>query len=164
MRELPRSAFSHLSPIQTRWSDNDIYGHVNNVAYYSYFDTAVNGWLIDHGALDLQGDDVVGYVVETSCAYFSPVAFPDRLQVGIRVATVGRTSVRYELAVYREDDELPVAAGHFVHVYVNRATGRSAPIPNATRVALAALTHGAHALAPPDCADREAPDTREARA
>ena len=141
MRETPRSAFAHVSPIQTRWSDNDVYGHVNNVTYYSYFDTAVNGWLIDHGALDIHGGDVVGYVVDTSCSYFSPVAFPDRLHVGVRVTKLGRSSVRYELGVYRNDDELPVAAGHFVHVYVDRATGRSAPIPDATRAALETLVH-----------------------
>ena len=153
-----------MSPIQTRWSDNDVYGHVNNVTYYSYFDTAVNGWLIDHGGLDIHIGAVVGYVVETSCSYFSPVAFPDRLHVGIRVAKLGRSSVRYELAVYRNDDELPVAAGHFVHVYVDRATGRSAPIPDATRVALEALANGSDALAAPATTDRTAPDTREARA
>jgi acyl-CoA thioester hydrolase len=164
MRETPRSAFAHVSPIQTRWSDNDVYGHVNNVTYYSYFDTAVNGWLIDHGALDIHLGDVVGYVVDTSCSYFSPVAFPDRLQVGIRVAKLGRSSVRYELGVYRDDDELPVAAGHFVHVYVDRATGRSAPIPDATRAALETLLHDSDALAGPESADRKAPDTREARA
>ena len=163
MRETPRSAFAHVSPIQTRWSDNDVYGHVNNVTYYSYFDTAVNGWLIDHGALDIHGGDVVGYVVETSCSYFSPVAFPDRLHVGVRVAKLGRSSVRYELAVYRDDDELPVAAGHFVHVYVDRATGRSAPIPDATRAALETLVHDP-ARCGPESADRNAPDTREARA
>jgi acyl-CoA thioester hydrolase len=164
MRETPRSAFAHVSPIQTRWSDNDVYGHVNNVTYYSYFDTAVNGWLIDHGALDIHIGDVVGYVVETSCSYFSPVAFPDRLHVGVRVAKLGRASVRYELAVYRDDDELPVAAGHFVHVYVDRATGRSVPIPGATRVALETLVHDTGALARAESADRKAPDTREARA
>ena len=87
-----------MSPIQTRWSDNDVYGHVNNVTYYSYFDTAVNGWLIDHGGLDIRVGAVVAYVVETSCSYFSPVAFPDRLHVGVRVARLGRSSVRYELA------------------------------------------------------------------
>jgi acyl-CoA thioester hydrolase len=149
MRETPRSAFAHVSPIQTRWSDNDVYGHVNNVTYYSYFDTAVNGWLIDHGALDIHRGDVVGYVVDTSCSYFSPVAFPDRLHVGVRVAKLGRSSVRYELGVYRNEDQLPVAAGHFVHVYVDRATGVSAPIPDATRAALETL---------------RAPDPREARA
>jgi acyl-CoA thioester hydrolase len=164
MRETPRSAFAHLSPIQTRWSDNDVYGHVNNVTYYSYFDTAVNGWLIDHGALDIHLGDVVGYVVDTSCSYFSPVAFPDRLHVGIRVAKLGRSSVRYELAVYRDDDELPVAAGNFVHVYVDRATGRSAPVPGVTRAALETLVHDSGALAGPESADRKAPDTRETRA
>ena len=164
MRETPRSGFAHVSPIQTRWSDNDVYGHVNNVTYYSYFDTAVNGWLIDHGALDIHRGDVVGYVVDTSCSYFSPVAFPDRLNVGIRVAKLGRSSVRYELAVYRDDDELPVAAGNFVHVYVDRTTGRSAPIPGATRAALETLLHDSDAPAEPESADRKALDTKEARA
>jgi|1186.fasta_scaffold11174_4 acyl-CoA thioester hydrolase len=163
MRETLRSSFVQLSAIQTRWSDNDVYGHVNNVTYYSYFDTAVNGWLIDHGGLDVRGA-IVGYVVETSCSYFSPTAFPDRLHVGVRVARIGRSSVRYELAVYRNDDDLPVAAGHFVHVYVDRETGRSAPIPGATRVALEALVSGSDAAVGPATTDRPAPDTREARA
>jgi acyl-CoA thioester hydrolase len=164
MRETSRSAFAHVSPIQTRWSDNDVYGHVNNVTYYSYFDTAVNGWLVDHGALDIHAGDVVGYVVETSCAYFNPVAFPDHLHVGVRVVKLGRSSVHYELAVYRNDDELPVAAGHFVHVYVDRTTGRSAPIPDATRVALVALARDGRALAAVESAERNAQHTREARA
>jgi acyl-CoA thioester hydrolase len=139
LREAPRSSFAHCFPIQTRWADNDVYGHVNNVTYYSYFDTAVNSWLIDHGALDIHGDQVVGYVVETGCAYFSPVAFPDVLQVGLRVARIGRSSVRYEVAVYRNDEPLPAAAGHFVHVYVDRGSGRAAAIPERTLRALQGL-------------------------
>ncbi len=139
LRQASRAAFAHCTTIQTRWADNDIYGHVNNVAYYSYFDTAVNGWLIEQGLLDIHDGDVVGYVVETGCSYFGPVAFPDTLHVALRVTKIGRSSVRYELAVYRNDEGAPVAAGHFVHVYVDRATGNSAPIPPRTREALHTL-------------------------
>jgi acyl-CoA thioester hydrolase len=144
-RQEPRAAYAHCAPIQTRWADNDIYGHVNNVTYYSYFDTAVNGWLIEHDQLDIHGGDVVGYVVETNCSYFGPAAFPDTLHIGLRVTKIGNSSVRYELGVYRNDEDAPIAAGHFVHVYVDRATGRSTPIPARTRDALQALVTEPHA-------------------
>ena len=141
-RSLPRSDFPHLCEIPTRWADNDVYGHVNNVQYYSYFDTAVNRFLIDKGALDIHTDQVVGYVVETGCSYFSGVAFPDVLHVGIRVTRLGTSSVRYEVALFRNDDEEPSAAGHFVHVYVDRRTGKSAPIPEVARSVLSAIAVG----------------------
>ncbi len=131
MRHAPRSAFPHLLSIPTRWMDNDVYGHVNNVQYYSYFDTAVNQFLIARGVLDIHHGEVIGFVVDSGCSYFSPVAFPDVVHVGVRVAKLGRSSVRYELAVYRNDEQLPAAAGHFVHVYVERSSGRSVPIPDA---------------------------------
>ena len=133
MRDMPRSAFAHVSPVQTRWSDNDVYGHVNNVVYYSYFDTAVNRFLIDNRVLDIQSDPVVGYVVETGCSYFRPISFPETLNVGLRVARLGTSSVHYEVALFRAGDDTPAAAGHFVHVYVDRRTGRSAPIPEPAR-------------------------------
>lgn len=123
-------------PIATRWMDNDIYGHVNNVAYYSFFDTAVNGYLIDEGALDIHNGAVIGLVVETQCRYFAPIAFPDRLEAGLRVARIGNSSVRYELAIFRVGDEAPVAEGHFIHVYVDRATRRPTSLPDALRQAL----------------------------
>lgn len=131
MRDAPRSAFPHFLAIPTRWMDNDVYGHVNNVQYYSYFDTAVNQFLIARGVLDIHQGEVVGFVVDSGCSYFSPVSFPDLVHVGVRVAKLGRSSVRYELAIFRNEDELPAAAGHFVHVYVERSSGRAVPIPDA---------------------------------
>jgi acyl-CoA thioester hydrolase len=132
----PRSAYKAFCNIGTRWSDNDIYGHVNNVIYYSWFDTAVNGLLIERGALQLPGtqasgvNDVIGLVVETQCNYFAPLAFPEPVVAGIRVAQVGASSVRYEVALFAADaDQLCAAKGHFIHVYVDRATRRPAALP-----------------------------------
>ena len=125
-----RHAYRAFRDIGTRWSDNDLYGHVNNVVYYSWFDTAVNGLLIERGALDIQRGSVIGYVVETGCSYFSPLAFPEPVVAGIRVARTGSSSVRYEVALFPGDEALPCAArGHFVHVYVDRATRRPTPLP-----------------------------------
>lgn len=125
-----RSAYKDFRAIGTRWSDNDLYGHVNNVVYYSWFDTAVNGLLIERGALDIHAGHVIGLVVETQCNYFAPLSFPEPVVAGIRVAHVGASSVRYEVALFPHDDSLPCAAkGHFVHVYVDRATRRPATLP-----------------------------------
>ena len=140
MRDAGRDQFRHFLTIPTRWMDNDIYGHVNNVVYYSYFDTAVNQFLIEAGVLDIHQGEVVGFVVDSGCSYFSPVAFPDAVHAGLRVAKLGNSSVRYEIALYRNNDALPAAAGHFVHVYVERAANRSVPIPPAVRQALSELT------------------------
>lgn len=139
MRDTPRSAFPHLLALPTRWMDNDSYGHVNNVNYYSFFDTAVNRYLVDRGVLDIHKDDIVGFVVETSCSYFSSISFPDLIHVGVRVAKLGNSSVRYELALFRNDEPIPSAAGHFVHVYVDRRSNKSVPIPQAVRDVLASL-------------------------
>ena len=136
---LTRSAFRLFRPIATRWMDNDAYGHVNNVHYYSYFDTAVNGWLIDEGLLDFTRSPVVGLVVETGCTYFESVAFPERLEAGIGVAHLGRSSVRYVIGIFKERAELAAAQGHFVHVYVDPATQRPVPLPARTREALRTL-------------------------
>lgn len=139
LRATPRAAFPHFCEIATRWMDNDVYGHVNNVVYYSYFDTAVNQFLIERGVLDIHHGEVVGFVVDSGCSYFSPIAFPDVVHVGIRVAKLGNSSVRYEIALYRNDDPRPCAAGHFVHVYVERSSNRSAPIPPPVRNVLATI-------------------------
>lgn len=139
MRDRPRSAFPHMVALPTRWMDNDSYGHVNNVNYYSFFDTAVNRYLVDRGVLDIHKDDIVGFVVETGCSYFSSISFPDLIHVGVRVAKLGNSSVRYEIALYRNDDGLPAAAGHFVHVYVDRRSNKSVPIPDAVRAILQTL-------------------------
>ena len=142
MRDAPRSAFPHFLAIPTRWMDNDVYGHVNNVQYYSYFDTAVNQFLIERGGLDIHGGEVVGFVVDSGCSYFSSISFPDLVHAGIRVSKLGNSSVRYEIALYRNDDVLPCAAGHFVHVYVERGNNRSVPIPENVRVALVTICRG----------------------
>ena len=138
MRE-HRGRYPHLLTVPTRWMDNDAYGHVNNAVYYSYFDTAVNAYLIRAGVLDLHAGDVIGLVVETGCQYFSPVSFPEVLEVGIRVAHLGRSSVRYELAVFRHGEALASAQGHFVHVYVARESRRPTPLPAGLKAALTAL-------------------------
>ena len=131
-----RSDYKHFLTVETRWMDNDVYGHVNNVVYYSFFDTAVNRYLIDEGVLDIRDGDTVGFVVETSCTYEKPIAFPDRVTAGLRVARIGTSSVRYEIGIFRNDDDESAAHGHFVHVYVDRAAERSRPIPEPMRAAL----------------------------
>jgi acyl-CoA thioester hydrolase len=135
----PRSAYPYLRAIPTRWMDNDVYGHVNNVTYYSYFDTVVNGYLIDQGALDIAKSTVIGLVVETQCNYFKPLAFPDAIIAGLRVASRGRSSVRYEIGIFRGDDDTASAQGHFIHVYIDRTSGRPVPLPAALQDALAKL-------------------------
>ena len=126
----PRSAFKAFRPIGTRWSDNDVYGHVNNVVYYSWFDTAVNGLLIDRRAIDINTGRVIGLVIETQCNYFAPLAFPENVVAGIRVAHIGSSSVRYEVGLFPEDAAQTCAArGHFIHVYVDRDTRRPVPLP-----------------------------------
>ena len=131
-----RADYPHFLTIPTRWMDNDVYGHVNNVVFYSYFDTVVNEYLVAQGVLDMHGGAVIGLVVETMCRYFQPLAFPDVVEAGLRVARLGRTSVRYEVAIFRRGAEAPTAAGHFVHVYVDRATRRPVPLPESLRAAL----------------------------
>jgi acyl-CoA thioester hydrolase len=135
-----RDTYRHFHQITSRWMDNDSYGHVNNVVYYSYFDTTVNAFLIRAGALDLKTSNVVGLVVETQCQYFSSVAFPDTIHVGLRVAKIGNSSVRYELGIFRNDEQTAAAQGHFIHVYVNRESNRPVPLPETYRRVLAALS------------------------
>ena len=143
-RAEPRSAYKAFRDIGTRWSDNDVYGHVNNVVYYSWFDTAVNGLLIERGALKLlgtQADGVIGLVVETRCNYFAPLAFPEPVVAGVRVAHIGASSVRYEIGLFPGDqDQVCAASGHFIHVYVDRATRRPAPLPPELLSVLETLT------------------------
>jgi acyl-CoA thioester hydrolase len=131
-----RSSYRHFLPIQTRWSDNDAYGHVNNVVYYSWFDTIVNQYLIAAGALDIERSPVIGLVVETRCNYFSELAFPQPVEAALRVARIGASSVRYEIGLFAAGAEAASAQGHFIHVYVDRATRRPVPLPAALRAAL----------------------------
>ena len=128
-----RSAYVVFEPIETRWADNDVYGHINNVAYYGYFDTAVNRRLAAAGLLDILGGEMIGLVVETGCRYFAPAAFPEALEAGLRVAKLGTSSVRYELAIFKTGEETAIAEGHFTHVYVDRESRRPAPLPEAWR-------------------------------
>ncbi|MEO1243488.1 MAG: thioesterase family protein [Pseudomonadota bacterium] len=134
-----RADYKHFLSLQTRWADNDIYGHVNNVAYYGYFDTIVNEYLIRAGGLDIHHGDVIGLVVETGCGYFAPLEFPQRLEGALRVARIGNSSVRYELAIFKTGCDTPAAEGHFVHVYVDRGTRRPVSLPNKLRTALEKL-------------------------
>ena len=134
-----RADYPHLQAITTRWMDNDAYGHVNNVVYYSYFDTVVNTFLIRTGALDVQNSPVVGYTVENGCQYFAPLTYPETLTAGLRVANVGRTSVRYEIAIFGEGMDTAAAQGYFVHVYVDRRSQRPVELPPALRDALEPL-------------------------
>ena len=125
-------------PISTRWMDNDQYGHVNNVTYYSYFDTAANRYLIEQGGLDIQNEEIVAFVVNSGCQYFAPVSFPEQLQAGIRVEHLGNSSVRYGIAIFKEGEQQAVALGHFVHVFVDRETQKTVSIPTKIRLALGA--------------------------
>ena len=135
----PRSAYRVFRPITTRWADNDVYGHVNNVVYYSWFDTAVNAHLIDQGVLDIHAGETIGLVIETQCNYFAPLAFPQTVEAGIRVARLGGSSVRYEVGLFAQGEPLSAAAGHFIHVYVDRATRRPVSVPPSLRTVLETL-------------------------
>jgi acyl-CoA thioester hydrolase len=137
---LARAAFGVFRAIPTRWHDNDVYGHVNNVVYYSWFDTAVNAWLIERGFLDIAGNATVGLVVETTCSYFESVAFPETVELGLGVERLGTSSVTYRIGVFRQGGERAAAQGRFTHVYVDRATQRPVPIPADLRAALEGLT------------------------
>jgi len=134
-----RSDFPYLHPISTRWDDNDVYGHVNNVHYFAFFDTAINAWLIAEGGLDIERGDVIGVCAESHCAYTAAIAFPEAIEVGLRAGHVGTSSARYELAVFKRDRDEPAATGWFVHVFVDRASRRPVPLPPALRDALERL-------------------------
>ena len=134
-----RSDYRRFVAITTRWMDNDVYGHVNNVVYYSWIDTAVNRVLIDNGLLDIAASPIVAVAAESGCRYFAPVSYPDAVAVGLRVASLGRSSVRYQAGIFRNDDDAAAAEGHFVHVYVDRADMRPVPMPDEVRSALQQL-------------------------
>lgn len=136
---LTRAAFKHERFIQTRWADNDIYGHVNNVVYYSYFDTVVNSYLIEAGVLDPQTSQMIGLVVETGCHYFKPLAFPQKLIGALTTARVGTSSVTYHVGIFADGDKEAAAQGHFVHVYVDRERRRPVKLPEDFRRAVSAL-------------------------
>jgi acyl-CoA thioester hydrolase len=135
----PRAAFAHFYAIAQRWMDSDIYRHMNNVVYYSFFDTAVNRYLVEQGALDIEKSAEVGLVVETQCRFFSSIVFPSMVNVGMRVDHIGSSSLRYAIALFSDDAEIAAAQGYFVHVYVDRATNRPVPIPAAVKAAVLPL-------------------------
>ncbi len=128
-----RSDFPVFRGVTTRWMDNDAYGHVNNVVYYSYIDTVVTEYLLETGAIDYHGGAVIGLAVESGCSYFAPISFPDRVTGGIRVERLGRSSVRYGVGIFRGDDEMAAAAGSFTHVYVDAGTRRPVELPERLR-------------------------------
>jgi acyl-CoA thioester hydrolase len=136
----PRSAYPVFRTLTTRWMDNDAYGHVNNVVYYSWFDTAVNALLVERGVLDIERGQTIGLVIETQCNYFAPLAFPQNVEAGIRVARLGSSSVRYEVGLFAEGETVTAARGHFIHVYVDRATRRPVPLPAPLKSVLETLT------------------------
>jgi len=134
-----RQAYPHFQTITTRWKDNDVYGHVNNVEYYSYFDTVINSWLIRQGGLDIHGGPTIGLCAESHCRFLDSLAFPDSVDAGLRVSKLGRSSVRYEIGLFRGGAEAPAAEGWFVHVFVDRADRRPQAIEGQLRVALERL-------------------------
>jgi acyl-CoA thioester hydrolase len=136
---MTRDDFPHFLRIETRWMDNDVYGHVNNATYYSFFDTAVNRHLLDAKLLDLEQSPVFGVTVETGCTYLKSIAFPEAIDAGLKISKLGNSSVRYELALFREGDADPAATGFFVHVYVDRTTRRPVRIPDEVRAVLQPL-------------------------
>ena len=131
-----RDKYPHFMHLQTRWMDNDIYGHINNVNYYSYFDTVINTFLIDDCGFDLHGDKIVGVVVESMCSFKKSISFPDSINVGLRIGKLGKTSICYEVGIFREDDFEASASGYFVHVFVDRKTNQPVSIPDSFRTSL----------------------------
>ncbi len=134
-----RADYGFYSTIPTRWMDNDIYGHVNNVVYYSFFDSVIATYLMGEGGLDPWRGEVVGLAVDSGCRYHRSIAFPDTVHAGLRVGHLGTSSVRYEVGIFKNDEDAACAEGHFVHVFVDRATQRPVPIPDRIRSALARL-------------------------
>ena len=134
-----RAEFVAFEEVHSRWMDNDAYGHINNVVYYSFFDTAVNRYLIEHKVLDIAKSETIGLVIETQCKYFAPIMYPDLIHVGLKVAHLGNSSVKYEVAIFANDVDIASALGHFVHVYVDRQTNKPTPIPKNVRDVLQQL-------------------------
>jgi acyl-CoA thioester hydrolase len=137
--QITRAEYPHFSTLPTRWMDNDIYGHINNALYYAFFDTAINQYLIAEGGLDITAGEVIAFAAESQCQYLRAVAFPDVIEVGLRVGKLGNSSVRYELAIFKQGETLAAAAGYFVHVFVDRHTQRPVTMPGQIRAALERL-------------------------
>ena len=139
MSDNQRTDYSYFTDITTRWMDNDIYGHVNNVAYYSYFDSVANKYLIEEGELDIHTADIIGFVVASNCQYKSPIAYPQLIEAGLRVNRLGNSSVEYGIGIFQKEAVEASAMGTFTHVFVDRSTDKSVPIPNQIRSALEAI-------------------------
>jgi len=137
--QITRSEYPHFITLPTRWMDNDIYGHINNALYYAFFDTAINQYLIAAGGLDITAGEVIAFAAESQCQYLQALAFPDVIEVGLRVGKLGNSSVRYELAIFKYGETLAAAVGYFVHVFVDRETRRPVPMPERIRAALERL-------------------------
>jgi acyl-CoA thioester hydrolase len=137
--QIARSEYPHLTALPTRWMDNDVYGHINNALYYGFFDTAINKYLIEEGGLDIANGAVMAFAAESQCQYLAALAFPDLIEVGLRVGKLGNSSVRYELAIFKQAETFAAAAGYFVHVFVDRETRRPVPMPGRIRAALERL-------------------------
>ena len=135
-----KDSYKHFLDIQTRWNDNDMYGHINNAVYYMWFDTLVNNFLIENGLVDPQTSEIIGLVVDTGCQYFAPLSYPETITAGLRAAKIGTSSVRYEIGLFRRGEVKPCAEGHFVHVYVDSETRKPKPISARMRTILEALT------------------------
>jgi len=137
--QIIRAEYSRFLSLPTRWTDNDIYGHINNALYYGFFDTAINHYLIGEAGLDIKDGQVIAFAIESQCQYMQPLAFPEVVEVGLRVGKLGNSSVRYELAIFKQTGTFAAAAGYFVHVFVDRDTQRPVPIPETIRTALTKL-------------------------
>jgi acyl-CoA thioester hydrolase len=137
--QITRAEYPHFTSLSTRWMDNDVYGHVNNALYYGFFDTAINEYLIAEGGLDIASGSVIAFAVESQCQYLSPLAFPGVIDIGLRVGKLGNSSVRYELAIFKQGESVAAAAGYFVHVFVDRETQKPTPMPAMIRTALERL-------------------------
>jgi acyl-CoA thioester hydrolase len=139
--QISRAEYLHFLPLPTRWMDNDVYGHVNNALYYAFFDTAINEYLIAEGGHDITSGSAMAFAAESHCQYLSPLAFPGVIDIGLRVGKLGNSSVRYELAIFKQGETFAAAAGYFVHVFVDRITQRPVPLPLKIRAALERLLH-----------------------
>lgn len=140
MPKTRKDSYKYFLDIQTRWNDNDMYGHINNAVYYMWFDTLVNNFLIENGLVDPQNSEIIGLVVDTGCQYFAPLSYPETITAGLRAAKIGTSSVRYEIGLFKQGVDEPCAEGHFVHVYVDAKTRTSKPISADMRAQLEALT------------------------
>jgi len=134
--QITRAEYPHFTTLATRWMDNDVYGHINNALYYAFFDTAINQYLIAEGGQDITSGEVIAFAAESQCQYLQALAFPDAIEVGLRVGKLGNSSVRYELALFKQGETFAAAAGYFVHVFVDRQTRRPVPMPERIRAAL----------------------------